>query len=194
MAENKTILELNEVTANASGDVFPLVQSGVTQKTTLSKIKTFFDSIYTTTSAVATQISNALSSYATQTYANSAASTAQSNAIASANGYTDTQVATKQPKQSTDVVSINAQGSPSLTSANCILSIFNIPSGTGNKQITINAAGYLTDGDFVQLAVKYKGFDVNLRSYNIEGGSLHIYLNVHSSPTEPVIISMNKIN
>ena len=194
MAENKTILELNEVTANASGDVFPLVQSGVTQKTTLSKIKTFFDSIYTTTSAVATQISNALSSYATQTYANSAASTAQSNAIASANGYTDTQVATKQPKQSTNVVSINAQGSPSLTSANCILSIFNIPSGTGNKQITINAAGYLTDGDFVQLAVKYKGFDVNLRSYNIEGGSLHIYLNVHSSPTEPVIISMNKIN
>ena len=194
MAENKTILELNEVTANASGDVFPLVQSGVTQKTTLSKIKTFFDSIYTTTSAVATQISNALSSYATQTYANSAASTAQSNAIASANGYTDTQVATKQPKQSTDVVSINAQGSPALTSANCILSIFNIPGGTGNKQITINAAGYLTDGDFVQLAVKYKGFDVNLRSYNIEGGSLHIYLNVHSSPTEPVIISMNKIN
>ncbi len=29
MAENKTILELNEVTANASGDVFPLVQGGV---------------------------------------------------------------------------------------------------------------------------------------------------------------------
>lgn len=194
MAENKTILELNEVTANASGDVFPLVQSGVTQKTTLSKIKTFFDSIYTTTSAVATQISNALSSYATQTYANSAASTAQSNAIASANGYTDTEVATKQPKQATNVVSINAQGSPALTSTNCILSIFNIPGGTGNKQITINAAGYLTDGDFVQLTVKYKGFDVNLRSYNIEGGSLHIYLNVHSSPTEPVIISMNKIN
>lgn len=87
MAENKTILELNEVTANASGDVFPLVQGGVTQKTTLSKIKTFFDSIYTTTSAVAAQISSALTNYVTNsslasTLTNYATNTALSNGLA----------------------------------------------------------------------------------------------------------------
>lgn len=100
----------------------------------------------------------------------------------------------KQDKQSTSVIGINAQGGSTLVSANCILSISNIPSGTGNKQITINTGGFLNDGDFLQLTVKYNGFDVNLRSYTIENGTLKLFINVHSSPTEPVIISMNKIN
>jgi hypothetical protein len=39
----------------------PVVQSGSTVKTTINAIKTFFDSIYTTTAAVASQISTALS-------------------------------------------------------------------------------------------------------------------------------------
>ena len=182
MAENKTILELNEVTANASGDVFPLVQGGVTQKTTLSKIKTFFDSIYTTTSAVASQISAALTGYATTTQLNAG-------------------LASKQNKQSLTVTNINAdpnQPTSTLTSENCILSITNIPSGTGNKTITIECSGVLLPEDLLSFTVKYAGYSVNLRSYSIIGDEnicfLSLYLNIHSNPTEPVIISMNKIN
>jgi len=87
MSDNSRILDLPPVTANASGDVFPLVQNGVTQKTTLSKIKTFFDGIYTTTSAVAAQISSALTNYVTNsslasTLTNYATTTALSNGLA----------------------------------------------------------------------------------------------------------------
>ena len=103
-------------------------------------------------------------------------------------------LATKQDKQSLTIVNINAQGLSALTSANCILSITNISSGTGNKQINIDGNGFIQDNDFLELTVKYKGFDVNLRSYSIESGILQLFLNVHSNPTEPVIISMNKIN
>lgn len=195
MAENKTILELNEVTANASGDVFVVVQNGVTQKTTLSKIKTFFDAIYTTSSAVASQISSALTNYATQTFANNAANTAQSNA----NTYTNQQVALRQLKQSTSTVDINASGVDELGVYNCILSITNIPGSSGNKEIKMRLDANVFDGNEIMLCnVIYKGFDVNLRSWAIylDGGSLFLslYINAHSSPTEPVLIAINKIN
>jgi hypothetical protein len=57
---NKTISELELVTANASGDEFPLVQNGETMKTTLSKIATYLGTIFTTTAAVAAQITAAI--------------------------------------------------------------------------------------------------------------------------------------
>lgn len=160
------------------------------RSTVWSNIYNLFKQGYDTLYATTAQLAN----YATQTYANNAASTAQSNAITSANGYTDTQVATKQTKQSTNIISINAQGSSTLVSANCILSIFNIPGGTGNKQITINTGGFINDGDFLQFTVKYNGFDINLRSYFIESGTLKLFINVHNTPAEPIIISMNKTN
>ena len=182
MAENKTISELPEVIANATGDMFPVVQNGVTQKTTLSKIKTFFDAIYTTTSTVASQISAALTGYAT---------TAQLNA-----GLTS-----KQNKQAVTVINIDAQNSPTIGLVNCILSITNIPSGTGNKAIRffVSQDAGLQVTDFLNFTVKYGGHDVNLRAYSIgfdidDNILVSLYLNVHSSPTEPVIISMNKIN
>lgn len=209
MAENKTILDLNEVTANASGDTFVVVQNGVTQKTTLSKIKTFFDAIYTTTSAVATQISsalanyvtnttfnNTLSSYATQTFANNAANTAQSNA----NSYTDQEVATRIEKQSTTKIGIDASSlDASIGVSNCVLSITNIPSGTGNKTISIKInEGAFTEDDIITTSVLYNGFDINLRSWVLidEVGTLYLrlFINVHSSPTEPILIAINKIN
>lgn len=196
MAENKTILELNEVTANASGDTFVVVQGGVTQKTTLSKIKTFFDTIYTTTSAVATQISSALTNYATQTFATNAANEAQSNA----NQYTNDAVALKQNKQSIEIFDIDASVSTStINISSCILSVTNIPSGTGNKTITIKVDdGALSLGDVISTSLIYHGFDVNLRSWaivDVGGGILlKLYINVHSSPTEPVLIAINKMN
>jgi hypothetical protein len=57
---NKKISELELVTANASGDQFPLVQNGETMKTTLSKIVTYLGTIFTTTAAVAAQITAAI--------------------------------------------------------------------------------------------------------------------------------------
>ena len=196
MAENKTILELNELTANASGDVFVVVQNGVTQKTTLSKIKTFFDAIYTTTSAVATQISSALTSYATQTFAIDAANESLDNA----KQYTNDAVILKQDKQSIEVFNINASsGASAINVSSCILSITNIPSGTGNKTITIKVNdGALSLGDIISTSLIYDGFDVNLRSWaivDVGGGILlKLYINVHSSPTEPVLIAINKMN
>lgn len=196
MAENKTILELNEVTANASGDTFVVVQGGVTQKTTLSKIKIFFDAIYTTTSAVASQISSALALYATQTFATTAANTAQSNA----NAYTNLEVGKKISKQSIVKVGIDASSLvASIGVNNCVLSITNIPGGTGNKTISIEITeGALTIDDIIATSIIYNGFDVNLRSWAIvdELGTLYLrlFINVHSSPTEPLLIAINKIN
>jgi tRNA/tmRNA/rRNA uracil-C5-methylase (TrmA/RlmC/RlmD family) len=60
MSENKKISELDLVTSNASGDIFPLVQNGVTMRTTMSKISSYLDGIFTTTSEVAAQITAAI--------------------------------------------------------------------------------------------------------------------------------------
>ena len=57
---NKKISELELVASNASGDQFPLVQNGETMKTTLSKIATYLGTIFTTTAAVAAQITAAI--------------------------------------------------------------------------------------------------------------------------------------
>jgi hypothetical protein len=57
---NKKISELELVASNASGDQFPLVQNGETMKTTMSKIATFLGTIFTTTAAVAAQITAAI--------------------------------------------------------------------------------------------------------------------------------------
>ena len=57
---NKKISELDLVTVNASGDQFPLVQNGETMKTTMSKISTYLGTIFTTTAAVAAQITAAI--------------------------------------------------------------------------------------------------------------------------------------
>ena len=57
---NKKISELELVASNASGDQFPLVQNGETMKTTMSKIVTYLDTIFTTTSDVASQITTAI--------------------------------------------------------------------------------------------------------------------------------------
>jgi hypothetical protein len=57
---NKKISELELVASNASGDQFPLVQNGETMKTTMSKISTYLGTIFTTTAAVAAQITAAI--------------------------------------------------------------------------------------------------------------------------------------
>ena len=57
---NQKISELDLVASNASGDQFPLVQNGETMKTTMSKIATFLGTIFTTTAAVADQITAAI--------------------------------------------------------------------------------------------------------------------------------------
>lgn len=193
MAENKTILQLNEVTANASGDVFPVVQNGVTQKTTLSKIKTFFDEIYTTTSAVASQISTALADYVTSLDLDNILS----------DYALKTTVATKQDKQSLTVVNIDAQAIDPVDTVNCILSITNFPSRTGNRMVQFlfvlpEDESVMIDDIFV-FTVKYAGYSINLRSYSLEFDindniMVSLYLNVDTHPTKPVIISMNKIN
>jgi hypothetical protein len=93
---NKKISELELVASNASGDQFPLVQNGETMKTTMSKIVAFLDTIFTTTSDVASQITTALVGYATEEYTDNAADEASAKAITDANEYTDQQIATRQ--------------------------------------------------------------------------------------------------
>jgi hypothetical protein len=57
---NEKISELGLVASNASGDIFPLVQNGVTSRTTMSKISTYLDTIFTTSAEVASQITAAI--------------------------------------------------------------------------------------------------------------------------------------
>jgi hypothetical protein len=86
-----------------------------------------------------------------------------------------------------------------LSLTNCILSITDIPSGTGNKEVRIRLSDPAYEGlELLTLNVIYKGFDVELKSYSIYVDSdmlyLSIYLNVHANVTGPVLISLNKIN
>jgi len=182
MSENKKISELDLVTSNASGDMFPLVQSGVTMRTTLSKISAYLGGIFTTPSAVSSQITTALGPYATTLDLN-------------------TGLGKKQDKQQLDEVSVNADTVTTLNSSNCILSVTNLPNN-GNKEIKMRLSdGLFESSDTISISLIYKGFDINLRSYAIyeedDGISisyLSIYVNVHSDPTEPVLISINKSN
>ena len=133
MSENKKISELSLVTSNASGDIFPLVQNGVTQRTTLSKISTYLGTIFTTTSAVASQITAALVPYATTA-----------------------SLVTKQGKQSIVEINIDASTTSTLDFNNCILSITNLPNN-GNKEIKIRDPFYTT-GDFQKDKVEIARF------------------------------------
>jgi len=60
---DKKISQLTNSSPITGAEEVPVVQSGSTVKTTINAIKAFFDTIYTTTSAVASQISSALSGY-----------------------------------------------------------------------------------------------------------------------------------
>lgn len=183
--EKKKLYSYTEVTTSGLADKIPTLQGGVNKATTLQKIynlfKNSFDSVYTTASAVATQISTALSGYATTTVLVSGLST-------------------KQDIQNIDQVPIDASANTVLSSTNCILSISNIPVGTGNKEIKMRLNPLFWEGiEFISCTLNYKGFDVNLRSWAIyDDGTgnlfLSLYINVHSNPTEPVLIAINKIN
>ena len=181
-ATKKLYSDYEAVESNELTDEVPILQT-INKVTTLQKIynlfKTSFDSVYTTASAVASQISNALIDYATQSFVNSGLST-------------------KQNKQSIEIVEVDASGLAEIETSNCILSIINIPGGAGNKTISIDCTGVLEPTDTIIPQVIYRGFDVNLRSYVIRslGGSisLELFINVHSSPTGPVLISINKTN
>ena len=170
--EKKKLYSYTEVTTSELADKVPTLQGGVNKVTTLQKIynlfKNSFDSVYTT------------ESFAT-------------NAAAAA-------AATRIPKQSTGLVDVDASaGFMELSLTNCILSITDIPSGTGNKEVKIRLSDLVYDGlELLTLNVIYKGFDVELKSYSIYVDTdilyLSIYLNVHANVTEPVLISLNKIN
>lgn len=86
-----------EVVTPTLTDKAVTIQAGKVKNSLLSTIynlfKTSFDSVYTTTSAVALQIANALTGYATETYTDIAAAGAET----AANSYTDGVAATKQP-------------------------------------------------------------------------------------------------
>ena len=64
-----TLVDADEITGQDSASSFSLIR--VTCLNLYNYLKTKFDSVYTTTSAVATQITTALSGYATTSYVNS---------------------------------------------------------------------------------------------------------------------------
>ena len=152
---NKKISELELVTANASGDQFPLVQNGETMKTTLSKIVTYLDTFFTTASEVASQITAALNGYATEEYADSAASAAEGNAIAAAKEYADSQLETKQDDYNlgntatgTTSVSINATSG--------VATFTQILGKKSNAYYDINNTE-IEAGDFIECHLFYTG-------------------------------------
>ena len=152
---NKKISELELVTANASGDQFPLVQNGETMKTTLSKIVTYLDTFFTTASEVASQITAALNGYATEEYADSAASAAEGNAIAAAKEYADSQLETKQDDYNlgntatgTTSVSINATSG--------VATFTQILGKKSNAYYDINNTE-IEAGDFIECNLFYTG-------------------------------------
>ena len=152
---NKKISELELVASNASGDQFPLVQNGETMKTTMSKIVAFLDTIFTTTSDVASQITTALVGYATQTYANNAASTAEANAIEAAKEYADSQLETKQDNYSlgntesgTTAVTINATSG--------VATFTQVLAKKSSAYYEINNTS-IAEGDFIECNLKYDG-------------------------------------
>ena len=182
--EKKKLYSYTEVTTSELADKVPTLQGGVNKVTTLQKIynllKNSFDSVYTTASAVASQISNALNGYATE-------------------GFVYSILSTKLDLQSAEIANIDASANTLLSLTNCILSVTNIPSGTGNKEVKMRLNESEYEGlEILMLNVIYKGFDVELKSYSIYVDSdilyLSIYLNVHANVTEPVLISLNKIN
>jgi len=67
MSENKKISELDLVTSNASGDMFPLVQSGVTMRTTMSKMYDYITSALSSIYYTKTQTNTLLNAKANQT-------------------------------------------------------------------------------------------------------------------------------
>ena len=152
---NKKISELELVTANASGDQFPLVQNGETMKTTLSKIATYLGTIFTTTSAVASQITTALTGYATEEYADTAASAAEGNAIAAAKEYADSQLETKQDDYNLDNT---ATGTTSVTinATSGVATFTQRLNGKSNAYYEINNTS-IAAGDFIECNLFYTG-------------------------------------
>ena len=141
---NKKISELELVASNASGDQFPLVQNGETMKTTMSKIVAFLDTIFTTTSDVASQITTALVGYATEEYTDNAADEASAKAITDANEYTDQQIATRQLEYDLN------------------------NTATGTTTVTINATSGVAT--FTQVLAKKSSANFQINNTEIEAG------------------------
>jgi hypothetical protein len=152
---NKKINELELVTANASGDQFPLVQNGETMNTTLSKIATYLGTIFTTTAAVAAQITTALNGYATEEYADLAASAAEGNAIAAAKEYADSQLETKQDDYN---LGNTASGTTAATinATSGVATFTQILGKKTNAYYEINNTE-IAEGDFIECHLFYTG-------------------------------------
>lgn len=105
------------------------------------------------------------------------------------------QVNAKMDKQDLTIININASITSPCGISSGVFSITNITGGSGEKHIRINCENVLSQNDFLLLTVKYDGTDIDLRSYAISNaGILSLWINVHSNPTEPVLISFKKIN
>ena len=197
--EKKKLYSYTEVTTSELADKVPTLQGGVNKVTTLQKIynlfKNSFDSVYTTTSAVATQISNALSGYATQNYANTAAN----NALTNANSYTTNVSQTLIHKQNKDfTIDIYADAVSHLITSNCILAIRDFP-GTGDIRVRIKIEdGVLVFGDVIMTSLSHNDFNANLMAWHIADNFgvlyLDLYFNVVSVPSQPIFLYINKIN
>lgn len=200
----KKQLAVVETVIPTLSDKVVTIQSGTVKTSLYSAIynlfKTGYDTMYTTASAVATQISNALLGYATETYVDNAANNAESNAILSSNGYTDNAIQTKINKQNVSfLINVDASTVTDINSSNCILVISNFTSGTGDKLVRLKIKDeVLMLGDAVITSLSYNGFDVSIKAWSITDDLgivyLDLYFNVHSTPLQPIFVYLNKIN
>jgi hypothetical protein len=156
---NQKISELDLVASNASGDQFPLVQNGETMKTTMSKIATFLGTIFTTTSAVADQITAAIAGKEDTSNKQNSLSADATNTKYPTVTATNAGLATKLPLAGGTMTGAIAMGTSKIT-------------GLGNPTLAQDAATkFYVDGlttDF-QLEYDLSKTDTGTTSVDIDG-------------------------
>lgn len=195
-----TLVDADEITGQDSSSSFSLIR--FTALNLYNYLKGKFDSVYTTTSAVATQITTALSGYATQTYVNSQGflTTITSSQIGTALGFTPYKYVTTSQ---TNVVN---------TTLETIIATATIPGGTFNAndvmkllfkttktvtttnatiRIKINTSNTLSGA--VQIAT-YTFTTANLyaklkRDFDLSGGNINGYSATSSAITDDATFS-----
>ena len=195
-----TLVDADELTGQNSSSSFSLIR--FTALNLYNYLKGKFDSVYTTTSAVATQITTALSGYATQSYVNSQGflTTITSSQVGTALGFT--------PYKYINTTQTNVVNTTSET----IISTATIPGGTFNSndvmkllfkttktvtttnatiRIKINTSNTLSGA--VQIAT-YTFTSANLytklkRDFDLSGGNINGYSATSSAITDDATFS-----
>lgn len=141
---NKKLYSYDEVSTSGLTDKVPTLQSAANKVTTLQKIynlfKTSFDTVYTTTAAVATQITTALGPYATTDYVDDLVQQATESTMGTARVVTLAELQDDTSTNDTDfippvkfwdVLKNTFMGLTEFSAGVAVATIANLPGGSG---------------------------------------------------------------